>query len=229
MDKLSFNNCTIPVGKMCNASSLNAALKCFTQINKKGYVSLERVQPGGQIVWVSRHLGRVIATLPVFADETTDTSFNQMSMEPLKGGELFCHGEYFYRTYLNFNNEIGIRAVLIFPDEILVRKACRLKGFEPTHVELIQFYTGEPRQYLTTGWLVECAHASPMFICFDLTDRLRFDCADHSQMVYVTVDFKQRFHVNGSWYTLERDDRGLWYVAPRSSRPRIRTGTKKNA
>ena len=229
--EITFNDSTVPVGNNCAVSSLNAALKRFTQMNKKGYVSLERIKLTGQVVWTSRHLGRVIAVLPVFTDETTDDDTMRMPMETLKANELFCHGEYFYRTYLNFNNEIGIRAVLLFPDEMLVRKACRLKGFEPVHMELAQFYTGEPRQYVATGWLIECAHASQMFICFDLTDRSRFDCTDCSQMFYTTVNFKQKFCVNGAWYTLERDDRGLWYVTKkgyRHYRPRIRTGTKQN-
>lgn len=227
--EITFNDSTVPVGNNCAVSSLNAALKRFTQMNKKGFVSLERIKPSGQIVWVSRHLGRILATLPVFADETTTEITMQMSLEPLRDNELFCHGEYFYRTYLNFNREIGIRAALIFPDELLVRKACRLKGFEPIRVELIRFYTREPREYASTGWLIECANASQTFICFDLSERSRFDLLDRTQLVYETLKFKERFSVNGVWYTLERNDKGLLYASQRRyqhRRPRISDSQK---
>lgn len=214
MDTLSFKDCTIPVGRICAISSLSAAVWNFAKLNKKGFVTLERVtKPKEQIVWVCRHQGRLLATLPVFTDETELKDAALATLVPLREHELFCHGEYFFRTYLNFNNEMCIRAVLIFPDELSVRQACRMKGFNPVRAELVRFLSGEPRQYAATGWLVECTDAPPMFICFDLSERLRFDLVDRNQMVYETIKFKERFCVNGAWYTLERDDRGLLYAS----------------
>ena len=214
MTDLSFNDCTLPVGKMCVISSLKAALTRFSVMGRKGYVTLERVTKPGfeQVVWVSRNFGRTVATLPVFENEQPLNDALYPALKPIKDNELLEHKGYFYRTYLNFNNEICIRAVVIFPDEGSVREALGLCGLNVINVELVQFFTIAAKKYLVTGWMAQCLDAEPQFICVDLYESSVLDGIDFGDLTYEPVSPDHCFAADEKWYMLKKDDEGRLYI-----------------
>lgn len=217
-NKLSFNHCTLPAGKICAVSSMQAALKGFTKMGKKGYVSLERVTlPSNepQIVWTSRNLGRVIAVLPVFEGETTTPEMLYTPMTPVKEGELLRHGEYFYQTYLNHRGEMGIRALTIFADEDTVRTACEKLKLNVVTVEVVQLYAAETQKYLAGAWLIKCLGSDKPYTLMyvDLRDRVSLGELDFSKVLMQTVTPGRRFSANGTWYELRQDEVDRLYLS----------------
>ncbi|MBQ9270660.1 MAG: hypothetical protein IJ218_00120 [Alphaproteobacteria bacterium] len=217
MEKMSFNRCTLPVGKSCAIPSLREAVKAFTRVGKMGFVSLERVTlPSNklQVVWTSRHNGRVIATLPVFVGETTASEMNCMPTHPVKAGELLRCGEYFYRICLNKAKEMEIRMLTILPDEDTVRNACELLGLNVVTVELIQMYSTTGK-YLSGAWLIKTLGAEKPYTLMyvDFRDRLKLGEIDFDNVVYLGVTPKKRFSANGIWYELQKDEVDRLYLA----------------
>ena len=210
-NKLSFNYCTLPAGKICAISSIKAALKNFSGMGKKGYVSLEKVTlPSNkqQIVWVSRNNGRAIALLPVFEGETTTPEMLLAPTTPVKVGELLCHGDYFYRTYQNNMGEMGIRALTIFSDEETVRTASVLLKLNVVTVELVQMYDADTQRYLASAWLIKTLGADKPYtlIYADLRDRVTLGELDFSRVLMQTVTPGRCFTANGVWYKLHKDE-----------------------
>ena len=215
--RLSFNHCTLPAGTICAVSSVKAAVKAFTRVNKMGYVTLERVtMPSDQpkIVWVSRHNGRVKATIPVFKGDSTTSEMNVMPMEPIRAGELLRCGEYFYQTYLNREGEMGIRALTIFPDEETVRKACAMLGLNVVTVEAIKMFDTVQHKPLAGAWLIKTLGASKPYtlIYIDLRDRVTLGKVYFDNVVYETVKIDERFSANGTWYELHKDEVDRLYL-----------------
>ena len=211
MEKLTFNYCTLPAGKQCKISSMKAALKAFTRMGKKGYVTLERLtMPSGksQVVWVSRHNGRITAVLPVFADERPIQDAVYCRPELIKSGEMLRCGEYFYQTYLNKDNEMGLRALAVLADEDTVRKACELLDLNVINVELIQMFDATTEEYLSSGWLIKTLGKQIPYtlIYADLRDRAAFDGIDFGNVKYLTVTPERCFSANGTCYQLHKDN-----------------------
>lgn len=177
-------------------------------MGKMGYVTLERVTlPSNkpQIVWVSRHNGRVQALLPVFEGEKTTPEMCLLPLEPIRAGELLNCGEYFYQTYLNKESEMGIRALVLFSDEETVRKACELLGLNVVTVELIQMY--REGKYLAGAWLIKTLGADKPYTLMyvDLRDRVALGEVNFDNVTYLTVEPGRRFSANGVWYELKKD------------------------
>ncbi len=216
MEKLSVKYCTLPAGKICAISSMQAALKAFTKMNKKGFVTLERVaKPSGeqQVVWASRNNGRIIAVLPVFEGETTTPGMILAPMTSVKEGELLNCGDYFYLTYLNNRGEMGIRALTIFADEETVRKACELRNLNVVTVEVVQLY--EEQRYLAGAWLIKTLGAdNPYTLMYvDLRDRVALGELDFSKVLMQVVTPGRRFSAYGTWYRLCQDEVDRFYLS----------------
>ena len=214
--------CKISKGNACEISSLRQAVKCFSKIGKKGFVTLESItKPSGEqiICWVCRHQERVIGMLPLFGGDIVPLDYAFMPMRQLKGGELFCYGDYFYRMIFDMNGEAEIRAVMIFDSEEVVRQACALKGKTVSSVELVQMREGDERNYVSGGWLIECEEGNPILIFVDLRDAMKYANLNFEQVWNTTVSPGRRFSANGIWYELAEDAAGRLYIK-RSSRPK---------
>ena len=221
MEKISFNHCTLPAGKICAISSMQAALKAFTKMNKKGFVALERVAtPSGeqQIVWTSRNLGRVIAVLPVFEGETTTPEMLYTPMTQVKDGELLRYGDYFYLSYKNARGEMGLRALTVFADEETVRTACEKLKLNVVTVEVVQMYDAATQRYLAGAWLIKTLGADKPYtlIYVDLRDRVTLGELDFSKVAMQTVTPGRRFSANGTWYELCQDEVDRFYLSKSS-------------
>ena len=207
---------TLPAGSLCAVKTVKAAVKAFSQMGKKGYVTLECVTLPSkkQIVWASRNDGRLQALLPVFEGETITPEMMQMPMQPIKDGELFNCGEYFYQTCLNEDGEVGIRALAIFSEEETVRKACELSNLNVVTVELIQMYHAETQKYIAGAWLIKTLGGSKPYTLMyvDLRDRVTNSELNFEQVKYLTVEPGRRFSANGIWYELKKDEVDRLYL-----------------
>lgn len=214
---LSFKSSTAPAGKRCLVTSVREAVKCFADMKKKGYVTLERVTlPSGeqQIVWACRNRGRLIALLAVFRDTPLTDETALFPMQPIETGELFCSNGYYYRTFSDDKGEC-IRAVKVFDSEEEVRKACVLEGLQIISVELIQLRQADTHRYITGVWSIKSTKADlQTLICVDLRETAKVSSLDFANVVQTTVHPGQYFSANGVWYDLCSDNVDRLYISP---------------
>lgn len=214
-NKLSFNFCTAPAGKRCMITSVREAVKCFANINKKGYVTLETVTTPSEkqiIVWVCRNNGRAVALLPVFRGKTVTQEMVMLPMQLIKQGELFCSDGYYYRTFTDDKGDC-IRAVKIFDSEEEVRKACVLSGLKIISVELVQLRNADTREYITSVWSIKSTDPNlQTVVCVDLSEHAMVRKLDFANVVQTTVQPGSYFLANGVWYELHRDDVDSLYI-----------------
>lgn len=214
--KLSFNDCTIATSNQV-ISSLKAAEKVF---NKKGYrgdVSLNRVLIGQhqeRACWVCMQDKRAISAIPVFRDEENLPVGKTYPMQKMKGNELIPKGETFFRTYTNKQGEIGIRAVMIFPDENLIRCALQSRGRNAITVQPVRLFDSKTHKYLAAAWCSKCMDCDVDYsISFiDLRDGIVLDGFDFSNATFEDIGAGERFLAYDTYYEMKKSSVGEWYV-----------------
>ncbi|MBQ7633289.1 MAG: hypothetical protein IJS88_04165 [Alphaproteobacteria bacterium] len=217
MEKLSFNDCTIATGNSV-ISSRQAAKQALSKKGVKGAISLCRVinEAGRDIpCWVCKNADKVVYIMPIMRKENALPSGHRYGIERMTGNELFGYGDTFFRTYITRHGEIGIRAMLIFSEESLVRAACQSKGYNVVTVTPVRVLDAQTRKYLTAAWCVRCMDCSTDFaITFmDLREGLRLDGFNLlDDAVYENIREGQGFTSFGTFYKAQKNDAGEWYL-----------------
>lgn len=218
MERLNFDYCTIATGNSV-ISSLKAAEKAIAKRGFKGTVDLYRVSIDEKRdipCWVCRYgSNRVMHIMPVFRKEKPLETGRRYEIQKMKGNELFCYGDSFFRTYTNRAGELCIRSVLIFPDENLVRAACMAKGLKIIRITPVKVLEAKTRTYLTAAWCVKCWGGDTDYAVtyMDLRDGLvleGFDLLENA--VYQDIEEGESFLVYDTIYKACRNENGEWYI-----------------
>lgn len=215
---LSFNNCTIGVSDSV-ISSTKAARRLFMKDGFRGTIELCRVinSEGQEMAcWVCRHGERVVRIMPVIRKEPCLPVGQRYGLQKMTGNELFGYQNTFFRTYTNGVGEIGIRAVLLFADEELVRAACRARGYNVVTVTPVKVLDAKTREYLSAAWCVRCMDCSTDFALtfMDLRDGLKLEGFDLlNDAVYQNLKVGENFKAYDKYYQLrKRRATNEWYV-----------------
>ena len=219
MDKrLDFNYCTIATSSSV-ISSQRTAEKLIAKRGFRGTVELCRViidAKHDMPCWVCRYAGNMVThIMPVFRAEPALTAVRKYGIEKMRGNELFCYGDTYFRTYCNRADEMGIRAVLIFPDEALVRAACQAKGYNVVSVNPVRVLDAKTRRYLTAAWCVKCMDCNTDFAItyIDLRDSIELKDFDLlKDAVYQDIKPKENFTVCGIVYKALKNRAGEWFL-----------------
>ena len=214
--KLNFADCTIAASSNV-ISSQKAAEKLFKKKGYQGKVGLYRVliaPKQERAFWVCMLNNKAIATLPVFRDEDPLPVGKTYPMENMVGYEMFPKDETFFRTYLNKDGEVGIRAVMIFPDEQLARKACQARGRNVITVQPVRLFDSETNKYLAAAWCMKCMDCDVEFsISFiDLRDGIVLDGYDFEKATYANIGAGERFLAYDTYYEMKKSSVGEWYI-----------------
>ncbi len=229
MERLSFDYCTIATGKSV-ISSFRAAKRTILKRGLKGTVDLYRViiAPNREIpCWVCKYEERVIYMMPVFRNEPPLPNGEKYAIQKMTGNELFCYKDAFFRTYLNSSGEIGIRAVMIFPDEALVRAACQVKGYNVVSVTPVRVLDDKTQKYLAAAWFVRCMDCDTDFaITFmDLREGLVLEGFDLlNNACYQNLNPGEDFLAYNTYYQAMNDG-GEWYL--KKSPMQVCSGSKQ--
>lgn len=215
---LSFDYCTIAAGKSV-ISSQKAAEKLIARRGFRGEVQLYRVINDAnreeKTCWVCKYGDRVTHIMPIFRDEPPISVGNKYGIKKLCGDELIRNGDNYYRTYANGRGEMGIRSLLIFSDEQLVRAACQAKGLNVVSVTLVRIYRDDSREYLTAAWCVRCMECETDFaLCFvDLRDGLALEGFNLLEdAVYEEIKEGEVFLAGDVIYALRKNNAGEFYI-----------------
>ena len=153
--------------------------------------------------------------MPVIRAEPALTAVRKYGVEKMRGNELFCYGDTYFRTYCNRADEMGIRAVLIFPDENLVRAACQAKGYNVVTVNPVRVLEAKTRKYLTSVWCVKCMECDTDFAItyIDLRDSIKLKDFDLlNDAVYQDINPGECFTVCGIVYKAIKTRAGEWFL-----------------
>ena len=218
MKYLGFNDCTIATSDKVIAS-VKSARRLFLREGFRGTIELCRVtnEEGEEIAcWVCKHGERVVYILPVFRKIPPLPVGQRYTIKKIGEHELFNHKDSFYRTYINGVGEIGIRAVLLFNNEMLVRAACQAKGYNVVTVTPVRVLNAETREYLSAAWCVRCMDCDTDFaITFmDLRDGLKLEGFDLlNDAVYQNLKVGENFKAYDKYYQLRKSRAtNEWYV-----------------
>ena len=216
-NKLSFNNCTIACSDRVIASQ-KAARRLLVKDGFRGTVELYRVInfDGKEMpCWVCKHGDRVVRMMPVFRNEPPLPVGQRYGLEKLGGNALFGYKDTYFRTFINGIGEIGIRAVLLFNSETLVRAACQAKGYNVVTVTPVRVLDAETQKYLSAAWCVRCMDCDTDFaITFmDLRDGLRLEGFDLlNKAVYSNLKEGESFQAFGKYYQMEKTTANEWQM-----------------
>ena len=217
MEKLGFNNCTIAASENV-ISSTKAARRLFVKDGFRGTIELCRVinSEGQEMAcWVCKHGERVVRIMPVIRKEPPLPVGQRYGIQKMTGSELFGYQDTFFRTFINGVGEIGIRAVLLFNNEELVRAACQAKGYNVVTVTPVKVLDAETREYLSAAWCVRCMDCDTDFaITFmDLRDGLRLEGFDLlNSAVYQDLKVGESFRAYNKYYQVKRTHTNEWYM-----------------
>ena len=169
-----------------------------------------------QACWVCIKDNKAICAIPVFRDEECPMNGKTYPMQRMTGNELFPkeNEETFFRTYLNKHRQIGIRAVMIFPDEELVRAACQARGRHVVSVQPVRVLDRATGKYLAAAWCVKCMDSDVDYsMCFvDLRDGIVLEGYDFENASYSEIGVGERFLAYDTYYEMKVNAVGEWYV-----------------
>jgi len=218
MNRLAFSNCTIAASERV-ISSTKAARRLFVRDGFRGTVELCRVinSEGKEMAcWVCKHGERVVRIMPVIRREPPLPVGQRYGLQKMTGNELFGYQDTYFRTFINGVGELGIRAVLLFNNEELVRAACQAKGYNVVTVTPVKVLDAETHEYLSAAWCVRCMDCDTDFaITFmDLRDGLRLEGFDLlNDAVYQNLKVGENFKAYDKYYQLrKRRATNEWYV-----------------
>ncbi len=216
--KLGFNNCTIAASENV-ISSTKAARRLFMKDGFRGTIELYRViNSEGQekACWVCKHGERVVRIMPVIRKEPPLPVGQRYGLQKMTGHELFGYGDTYFRTFVNGVGEIGIRAVLLFNDEALVRAACQAKGYNVVTVTPVRVLDAGTRKYLSAAWCVKCMECDTDFALtfMDLRDGLRLEGFDLlNDAIYQNLEVGENFMAYDKYYQIrKRHATNEWYM-----------------
>lgn len=214
--KINFFEYTLPVAHSRAIDSKIAARRAFYLIGITGELSLMRViNPEGvsRVHWVAIKNEEIIGLLPVFNGETAFPIDEDNKYEEVHIWEIFFYDESFYQViYDKDNDNIILRTFVLFSREDIVRKACKVRGWDVTSVSPVKLLNPESKKTEGVCWKIICSNSGyDWHILFmDLREGMAFDEASLAKMDYHPLSLNEKFVAYNADYILQQNKQGRY-------------------